>query len=34
MAGLADDRALVRRISAIDQGWRPPIREDGVIQRL
>jgi hypothetical protein len=31
---MADDRALVRRVLAIDQGWRLPIREDGVIQRF
>jgi hypothetical protein len=31
---MADKRALVRCVSAIDPGWRLPIRADGVMRRL
>ena len=34
MTPMADDRALVRRVSVIDQGWRLPIGEDGVIRQV
>ena len=34
MTPMADDRAFVRRVSVMEQGWRLPIGEDGVIRRL
>ena len=34
LTGMADKRAFVRRVSVMEQGWRLPIGEDGVIRRL
>jgi hypothetical protein len=34
VSAMADKRALVRCVSAIDPGWRLPIRADGVMRRL